>query len=267
LLAHIKKPGHELLHIIKEPAEWDKQKDITSHWSGVCIYPGKDSRWANKENHVCQLKDKKNKGQLILAGGLALTLYIVAVFNTPTFILAAMGLLSIVGLATSILVAGEELGVQNSFVKQVCGAVSNGGCAKVLKSTYARGFAGVTAGDLAIIYFATQLIAVFCSAFYPAILNAMILLSLAGILVAGWSIYTQAVLVKQWCALCLGIVAVLILQFLTALFVIYNVGFETLFSRDALLLITGIGLLIGFLQLPIKSLLKLNHINGQNWPN
>ena len=60
-----------------------------------------------------------------------------------------------------------------------------------------------------------------------------------------------------------GIVAVLILQFLTALFVIYNVGFETLFSRDALLLITGIGLLIGLLQLPIKSLLKLNHINGQ----
>jgi len=123
LLAHIKKPGHEWLHIIKEPAEWDKQKDITSHWSGVCIYPGKDSRWANKENDVCQLKDKKNKGQLILAGGLALTLYIVAVFNTPTFILAAMGLLSIVGLATNILVAGEELGVQNSFVKQVCGAV------------------------------------------------------------------------------------------------------------------------------------------------
>jgi len=263
LLAHIKQPGQEWLHIITEPAGWDKQKDITSHWSGVCIYPEKNSRWANKENDAYRLKDKKRKGQLFIVGGLALTLYALAVINNPSFIFAAIGLLSFFGLIASILVAGEELGVQNSFVKQVCGAVSNGGCAKVLKSAYAKGFAGVTAGDLAVIYFATQLIAVFYSAFYTSIFNIAILLSLAGILVAGWSIYTQAVLVKQWCALCLSIVAILLLQFTTAFFVIYNVGFEALFGRDALLLYAGIGLLISLLQLPIKSLLKVNYVNGQ----
>ncbi len=263
LLAHIKQPGHEWLHIMKAPADWDNQKDITSHWSGVCIYPEKNSGWSNKENDAYRLKDKTNKAQLFIAGGLVLVLYALAVNNNPTFIFAAIGLLCIVGLIASILVAGEELGVQNSFVKQVCGAVSNGGCSKVLKSSYAKGFAGVTAGDLAIIYFATQLIAVFCSALYPSIFNAVILLSLAGILVAGWSVYTQAVLVKQWCALCLGIVAVLVLQPLIALFVVYNASFHTLFSIEALLPYAGIAVLIALAQLPIKNLLKTNFINEQ----
>ncbi|RYF90151.1 MAG: hypothetical protein EOO03_04335 [Chitinophagaceae bacterium] len=263
LLAHIKQHGHEWLHMFTAPAEWDNQKDITSHWSGVCIYPEKSSRWSGKENDVYLLNDQKRKGQLFIAGGLVVTLYALAVVNNPTFIFAAIGLLSIVGLITSILLAGEELGVQNSFVKQVCGAVNNGGCAKVLKSPYAAGFAGVTASDLAIIYFATQLIAVFCSALYPAIFNAILLLSLAGILAAGWSIYAQAVLVKQWCALCLGIVAVLVLQSLIALFVVYNAGFHTLFSIDALLPYAGIALVIALAQLPIKNLLKTNFINGQ----
>ncbi|MCY7292029.1 MAG: thioredoxin domain-containing protein [Ferruginibacter sp.] len=229
----------------------------------MCIYTGKDSGWSNKENDANRLKDKTNKAQLFIAGGLALVLYASSVIINTSFIFAAIGLLSLIGLVTSILVAGEELGVQNTFVKQVCGAVSNGGCAKVLKSTYARGFAGVTAGDLAIIYFATQLIAVFCSAFYPAILNAMILFSLAGILVAGWSIYTQAVLVKQWCALCLGIVAILLLQSLISLYAVITLGLEGLFGSNALLLFVGIGLLLGLAQLPIKALLKTNYMNGQ----
>lgn len=91
---------------------------------------------------------------------------------------------------------GTELGYQSKLVKQVCGTVGNGGCEKVLTSKFAKGFAGITPADASIIYFATQFALYLIACLYNPIFTGIITISLAGIAIASWSLYTQAIKLK-----------------------------------------------------------------------
>ena len=220
LLAHIKQPGNEYLHLINDASAWDKEKTITENWSDIALYANKGAAWHNEENDVAQKAEQKNKyiaAAFVIAG---LVLFICSVFiqfRDDIFLIdvisgSLFGLLSLAGLAISVAALGTELGYQSKLVKQVCGTVGNGGCEKVLGSKFAKGFAGVTPADASVLYFAAQFILYLVGCFYNPILSAIITIAFAGIVVAAWSIYTQAVKVKEWCALCLCIVAVLIGQ-------------------------------------------------------
>ena len=80
-------------------------------------------------------------------------------------------------------------------------------------------------------------------------------------LVAGWSIYTQSVKIKQWCALCLGIVAILLLQSALSGYIFYATGLDSMVSWDALMMYAGIAVLVSLIFLPVKKLLKANQLN------
>lgn len=263
LLAHIKEPGQEYVHIIGDAASWETQKDITRHWSGICIFPEKGTRWVNTENDAYQQRGREARLRNMAAAGLALALFVVAAIYNPSPLYIAFGALSLAGLVISILTLGTELGVQNSLVKQVCGAVSKGGCDKVLKSTYSKGIAGFTTGDIASLYFAAQYAGFLYAAVYPALFSTLVWVSLPGLLVAAWSVYTQSVKIKQWCALCLGIAAVLVLQFLVSGYISFTTDFAALFNTEAIILYAGIALLISLFFLPVKKLLKTNNVNQQ----
>ncbi len=257
LLAHIKQPRQEYMHIISDATEWDKQKDITNLWSGVVIYPEKNASWYHKENESRKKQDSRNK--LIAFGWLVagLVLFIFAALNISVVTVNTFGFLALSGLVLSIFVLGVELGFQNEIVKQVCGAVSDGGCEKVLKSTYAKGFAGFTPADISVLYFTTQFIMYIAGSFYPPVLPLLFFISLPGIIVACWSIYTQAFQLKKYCTLCLVIVAVLIIQAAIGIFSIPEIVFEI----APVSLIAAVFFISGIILFPIKQLLKTNETN------
>ncbi|MEJ7625414.1 MAG: vitamin K epoxide reductase family protein [Ferruginibacter sp.] len=263
LLAHIKVPGREHIQIINEPADWDKQKEITQHWSGVVIYPDEASNWYNNENSEYVKKENRNKAKSYLLLAAALVILIVAIAYNPTLVFGFMGLLSLAGLVVSLLITGTEIGVQNNIVKQVCGAVSSGGCGGVLKTHYAKAIAGFTIGDISVIYFGSQFSTVFLSILHPPLFNAIFLFCLPGLVVAGWSIYTQAVQIKQWCGLCLAIVALLILQFFMAASYIYPLGFNSLLDIPAIMFFAGLATLLSLVLYPVKKMFITNFSNAQ----
>jgi uncharacterized membrane protein len=267
LLAHIKQPGNEYLHLIKDTAEWDKQKDITTNWSGIALYAAKGATWHNEENDAATKLATKNKyiaAAFVVAG---LALFIGSIFIYTNAAINIFGLLSLAGLALSIAALGTELGYQSKIVKQVCGTVGNGGCEKVLGSKFAKGFAGITPADASVLYFDAQFILYMAGCFYNPIHNGIITIAFAGIAVAAWSIYTQAIKVKEWCALCLTIVAVLLAQIIIASYTYYGIELETLIPNSQLLttLITFpfTILLLTIIYLPIKQLIKTNSKNKQ----
>jgi uncharacterized membrane protein len=262
LLAHIRLPGQEYMHIIPNAAEWDKQKEITQHWTGITIFPEKNSSWQNEQNTIYQKNAFKNKifsAALIIIG---LGLFIISSIFQSDVLAAVFGLFSLIGLVISLFLLGTELGYQSQIVKQVCGAVSDGGCEKVLKSKYANGFLGITPADAAVLYFSTQFIIYLLSSLYPVLLQSVFLLAYAGIAIATWSIYTQAVKLKQWCALCLSIAAILILQTAPAL-VLLNSKSLILNSITPIAAFLISILLLSFMLLPIKQLIKINNTNQQ----
>jgi hypothetical protein len=54
LLAHIKQPGNEYLHLVNDASVWDKEKETTKHWSGIVLYGTKGATWKNEENDAAE---------------------------------------------------------------------------------------------------------------------------------------------------------------------------------------------------------------------
>ncbi len=267
LLAHIRQPGHEYIHIISNATEWDKQKEITKYWSGIVIFPEQNSHWENEQNFVYQKVSLKNKIFTIVLIAIGVALLVLSGIEQTNSSSIIFGISSLLGLIISIVLLGTELGYQNQVVKQVCGAVSNGGCEKVLKSKYAKGVLGVSPGDISVLYFGTQFIFYLLSAYFQNFLFCIVLFAFAGIIVAAWSIYTQAVKLKQWCALCLGIVAVLVLQIISAFYFIFvnsNLQIRPSFLTFIPFVIFIVSLFfLYFILSPIKKLIKTDDSNRQ----
>jgi uncharacterized membrane protein len=268
LLAHIKQPGNEYLHLVGDASAWDKEKNITENWSGIALYAAKDATWHHEENDAAEKLTRKNKyiaTAFVIAG---LVLFIASVFIYTNWIINIFGLLSLAGLAISIAALGTELGYQSKLVKQVCGTVGNGGCEKVLGSKFAKGFAGITPADASVLYFAAQFMLYLAGCFYKPLLNAIMLLSFAGIAVAAWSLYTQAIKLKEWCALCLCIVGVLLVQIILATysqFLIPN-PLSLIPNSQSLIPFTAFAItiiLLSIIYFPIKQLIKTNTKNKQ----
>jgi protein-disulfide isomerase/uncharacterized membrane protein len=134
--------------------------------------------------------------------------------------------------------------------------MSSRGCEHVLKSRYAKGMLGITPSDASVLYFATQFVLFIVGSWYPSLLTGIFLFSLAGIPIAAWSIYIQSVKLKEFCALCVGIVAVLILQS-----VITFIEWPTLQEIMPPLIFAGAIVFLGMLLLPIRQLIKANGDN------
>ncbi len=256
LLAHIRQPGNEFMHLIPSVDAWEKQKEITKDWSGIALYPANRTKWKHAENDQYQKAQWRNKAiaAAFIATGVLAFLSSIAIY--PYWPVNVFGLLSLAGLAVSIAALGTELGYQSELVKQVCGTISNGGCEKVLRSRFAKGIMGITPADASVIYFATQFVFYLAGCVYHPLLTGIINLAFAGITVAVWSIYTQAVKLKEWCALCLCIVGVLLLQSGISFFQADPLSASYL-SYGAF--ITG-GLLITLGFLPLKQLIKTSAV-------
>jgi uncharacterized membrane protein/thiol-disulfide isomerase/thioredoxin len=262
LLAHIKQSGDQHMVIIENTTAWEKQKEILDYWTGIVVYAEKNVKWQNENYILYQSNEKKYK---IVAGTfiiIAFILLFIAITkftylpNSELIKITAFGLLSLIGIILSVAALGIELGVQNDITMQVCGAVSNGGCEKVLKSRFSKGIGGVTPADGSVLYFTTQFIIYLLGSVYSSFIHLIFIISLACIAVAAWSIYTQAIKLKQWCALCLAIAAVLVLQFVIA-------GIEQPVLEGVLPAIVFV-LLFAFLTvvlLPVKQLIKTNNSN------
>ena len=141
----------------------------------MVIFAGRNARWQHAENDAHVKKQGRSRVNNALLFGMAIIFFSLAVLESPSFSFAFMGLLSLAGLMISIVIIGTELGVQGDFVKQVCGAVNSGGCDRVLKTSYAKGFAGFTTGDISVIYFIAQFSFLLSSVFFPALYNACLL--------------------------------------------------------------------------------------------
>jgi len=81
------------------------------------------------------------------------------------------------------------------------------------------------------------------------------MISLLGIFVAIWSVYTQTIIIKQWCALCLVIVATLFFHFIISSSLLLSSS-TFLFSLSSVLVLLSVGIIGAIILLPIKNLLK-----------
>jgi len=173
--------------------------------------------WTGDTVLVEPAADKKNmsvkSSVLLLLAGLAVFLLLqIDSFNPSSFILSV---LSLSGLFLSYLIINEEIGIHHQAVVKVCRAVNkDSNCADVIKAIDSKLLGIIALSDLSIVFFA------FCFLTFSLVginYTFWACVAILTIPVIAFSFYQQAVVIKNWCALCLGIAAILFLQGVVAL--------------------------------------------------
>ncbi len=121
--------------------------------------------------------------------------------------------LALTGVAVSALIVQQELGYNSATLNKICGNSKTTSCNEVLKSKGAQLFGVFKLSDVSLIYFLGLMSFLLFGLFLKeSAWNALMLITFLAVLITIYSIYYQYRVVKKWCTLCLGIVAVLWLQ-------------------------------------------------------
>jgi len=157
---------------------------------------------------------------------------------------------SIVGLCLSYYIIREDIGLYNQATSKICNSTENNtSCSEVINTSSSKLFKSVALSDASITYFVSILILLSVVGYNASFFLAISAVSVPIIL---FTIYQQAVVIKKWCPLCLGVAALLGVQ---AIFSI--VSFST-WSFEVEYLIKSI-FIFGFVYaswLQLKSLFK-----------
>lgn len=165
------------------------------------------------------------------------TLFIQVPFELSTILFI---ILTLAGCTFSALLFAHTLGIKNDFFNRFCTISKNSSCNSVLQSDAAKINKYVSLTDAGVIYFSFQLLSQLILKPDNSLLYAI------GIVAATfsfYSVYQQAIVIKRWCPLCLGVVAVLLLQGIISL-IHFNYTAITgarIISSLFLLLLTCIG--------------------------
>jgi uncharacterized membrane protein/thiol-disulfide isomerase/thioredoxin len=118
--------------------------------------------------------------------------------------------LTLVGLYISILIIREDLGIKSKAVAKVCGAISKKStCGEVINTAGNKIFGIISLSDASFVFFAGLFLILSSIGFQQ---TTLLVMSLAGVPVVIYALFRQGVVLKKWCALCLLIAGIVLLQ-------------------------------------------------------
>ena len=178
---------------------------------------------SGEKNYIQKIKAEKMSrlGQSLSILFVPLTIiiaWIIAFTSTGTasWLPIVFSFITLCGCAISILLLWYDIDQHNPALKQICSTGKKINCGAILQSKAAK-IIGISWSTIGFTYFAGMLILMLFSGLTNSI--TLFTLSWLNVLVlpyVAYSIYYQWRIAKQWCALCLSIQALLILQFLSA---------------------------------------------------
>jgi len=193
----------------KERVSIDKFLHI---WNGIIVAIEKTSS---------KLPTKKVNSPFLLNSMFFLSAFIVLsvfFFMKPSLFQSTHFIVSLAGIWISFLIIKHEFGFQSKTLEKICTANEVTNCDAVLNSKGASISNYFKLSDISLIYFIGLTISSIFIISFSASTNTIIIVSLLALPITFYSIYYQYNIVKKWCPLCLGIVAVLWLQCYTLFF-------------------------------------------------
>lgn len=254
-LAHLNTGGGYLVYAANVADAEKKVRDFDKHWSGHVLFIDKPSSYGNAEHDKRYKQEKLNRFYtwfaiaLFIAGIMGLAIY---QGNIPVLLLAVT---NTIGLGFGWLIAQKEFGISNSVTDKICSMAKHSRCEAVILSKGAKLFNWLTWGDVGIVYFSTSLLFLLYSLLTYKPVSLYYLISLAALIFPFYSVYYQWRVVKQWCMLCLGVLAVLVMGGIVSLFY-WDVNTALSASVTILLPFSGIAMLMFALWQLVKSAIQ-----------
>lgn len=207
--------------------------DFLNKWSQIVVAIEPNEKIANKTNQ------NKTKWYLFLLPCITL-LTLSIIINPHTLYSAILLFTSILGVGIGYFIIQEKLGTTNEFTSKICNLGNNTSCDSVIKSTKGEISKWLDLSDLTILFFGTNL---FTLVINPNTFKVISFLSLLSIPVVIYSFWLQKIELKKWCALCLSISFIIILQSLVNVVIVAPFQFNlnnTLFYILSLTIVVSI---------------------------
>lgn len=221
--------------------------EFLDYWNGVVLGIENDAHISSNKKPVRKIP----KYTLAFFVLVILSVYIFY-FNQSTFAITHFSL-GIVGLLLSILIFYHELGFQSKALDRICTVNKVTNCDAVLQSKGAKLFGNIKLSAISLIYFSGITLTWFLNSLLGLESGALILITILSLPITFFSVYYQYKIVKQWCPLCLGVIAVLWGQNLSIL--IKGINEFSLYELTVLM----IGILIATsILIPVQSFLFEN---------
>jgi len=162
---------------------------------------------------------------------------------------------STVGLLISLLLVWHEVDAHNPFIKEVCGGQGRKmNCDAVLSSAGAA-FLGISWAVWGFAYFASFLLSILLFSEQIAYAYLWSIVSIGALIYLSFSIYYQSKVIKQWCPLCLSVLAVILINSIASTYFL-NKSNIVLFDWKSVLHVVEIGLLFLFVTYYAIPMLK-----------
>jgi len=231
-----KKSTVKLFSVVKEVTEksvnlfnpeshrWEvisKQQFIEKFLNVVLLVEADDN--AGEKDYAIKLRAEKTKhlSQYLMLFCMPLIVSIAGVIAFTRIGISALppfvfSLITLAGCVVSALLLWYEVDQHNPGLQQICSAGKKVNCDAVLKSKAAK-IAGVSWSAIGFTYFAGMLLLLL----FGGMTNSLALftaswLNLFTLPYIAFSVYYQWRIAKQWCALCLSVQGLLVLQFVSA---------------------------------------------------
>ena len=224
-LAHIKNNNLEKLIFIsdKDSILSAKQSMPEFSFTGIIIAIDEaEELFKNDENSESLKNETLNKTFFFLLLLSTILLFLLPLlFNQTKFVYHLLILSNFVGLLFSFFIIEKELGISNNFSDKICRLSSKSGCENILGSKGAKIFHWLSWGDVGICYFATMLTYLCFYGFTVTLFQTpVIYISVISLFFPFYSLYYQIKIIKQFCTLCIGVIAALTFNGLFSIYVL-----------------------------------------------
>ena len=198
--------------------------DFEKQWSGIVLLaecsPADTNGQTGEPDYATKRKQEQLsnlRGPVVLIGILLTFLLIIGSvakeFNSPDWLLLFT---KVTGLILSSLLVAKQLGSKNALTDRLCSIGSQTNCDDVLNSPAAKMWGWLSWADVGLLYFAASLITVLTTGSVPDLRPLIYVMALLALPYTLFSIYYQALVIRQWCTLCLLVQGVLLLEGLVA---------------------------------------------------
>lgn len=177
--------------------------DFLANWNGIILV-------IEPNTTVKATKNNRLEKELGLTFGCCILLILGSVFyfgfNFWTLFYITT---SIIGIAISVLIVQEKIGVHNETVSKICNGL-NTSCNSVIKSEKGKINKWIGFSDLPLVFFTANFLALLLSPFEAIYIIG--LLSFFATPVLLYSIWLQKIILKKWCPICLFITLIIVFQ-------------------------------------------------------
>jgi len=222
-LLHLDTAGGSLLPVYNA-GDLEDSKEKLNHWSGVLIKAEPATEISDKENAKALNEEKRFKifiAVLMVASAGLVAIPLLLAFSWVQLLLTATAL---AGVLTGYVLFAKDLGITYRAVESFCNAGTGAGCGKVLRTEDGKFFGFINFSDLTLGYFTAQLAAI--GLFVPlwadsGLFSILGWISFLALPMVVYSLWLQAVKIKEWCRLCLVVSGILALQVITFGYLFY----------------------------------------------